>query len=666
MKLKSTLWALAFACAAVSCSDDLESGPNGNNGNGEALGESALVAVQINAGITTKASNGEDGDGFEKGDIDESDIKDLTIYLFENSGSTTDFDFKSTSTLVAKGYTAATGSEENPDATHPTTGGTDLTETNHGWQATIEVTMSDKAASFAGKKYGVIAITNMGGSDKLPAIGTGTNQISTGNQLANYLINDLQTESGFIMSSHTLEDNQNHESTVTFPDRSSDNVPEVEVFVERLAAKVRVNEYNNNSTFVYNPTGATTDRVVLNNVAIFNQLSSGSYLLKRVTEENNQFDPTTGDLSDFSDATKDEYLGDEEVNANKLLPVRFVIDPWTRAKTAENVTNLAAINSATETGFTPKALSYDYAYCVASGQTYQTIGAIWSGWQNEQTKNIIPLSGREADDLTYLYTRENTTSKAASLNGYSTGALFQATYYPKQWMVVDETDGSVEATNVSKETDIAKQTAQTFYTYNDDIFKDYKSVFAYTLARIYAEEIGDGKQHPGYIFFDGFTTAGLGNMTVSDFKNSKTLASAADPFGYLKALKTAVEAETDGDKEMNTVTGVKSFEDFMDENGGNDMVEINKLVKVYTNGVCYYPYWIRHENNDDQHVMGVMEFDIVRNNIYDISVSEIKGLGLSEVDVPDPTDPDESGDAQLTVILNVKDWVVRSNSGVSL
>ena len=33
MKLKSTLWALAFACAAVSCSDDLESGPNGNNGN---------------------------------------------------------------------------------------------------------------------------------------------------------------------------------------------------------------------------------------------------------------------------------------------------------------------------------------------------------------------------------------------------------------------------------------------------------------------------------------------------------------------------------------------------------------------------------------------------------------------------------------------------------
>lgn len=96
------------------------------------------------------------------------------------------------------------------------------------------------------------------------------------------------------------------------------------------------------------------------------------------------------------------------------------------------------------------------------------------------------------------------------------------------------------------------------------------------------------------------------------------------------------------------------------------MAEINKLVKVYNGGVCYYPYWIRHENNDDQHVIGVMEFSIVRNNIYDISVAEIKGLGLSEVDIPDPKQPDESGDAQLTVVLNVKDWVVRTNSGVSL
>lgn len=662
MKLKSTLWALAFACAAVSCSDDLENGPNVNNNNGEELGESSLVTVQIKAGTTTKAGQGENGNGFETGDLDESDIKDVTIYLFENNGNGTDFEFKSGSNLVAKGYTQASGSENNPEQDHPTTG-TGITDTNHGWLAKIKVTMSDKAANFAGKKYGVIAITNMG-SDKLPAVGAGAGQISTGSQLANYLIDNLQTNNGFIMSSHTLEDNQNHESIVSFPEATSDDVPNVEVFVERLAAKVRVNEYNNNSTFAYSPTGATTDRVVLNHVAIINQLSSGSYLLKRVTGESPTFNPATGDLNDFSEATSDKYLGDEEVN-NSNLPIHFVIDPWTRAKTTDAVTDLTNISSASENGITPKSLAYTYQYCVKEGQTDKTIGTIWNEWKTQENSTIIKLNDRNAEDRNYLYTRENTTSKAASLNGYSTGALFQATYYPKQWMVVDETDGSVDTENVSK-TGMDSQSPETFYTYNNHIFKDYESVFAYTLARIYPDEIEENKTYPGYIFFNGFTAEGLANMTVSDFENSRTLASAADPFGYLKALKDATQAENEKNKNMSEVANVKSFEEFMEEGGGNNMAKINKLVKVYNGGVCYYPYWIRHENNDDQHVIGVMEFSIVRNNIYDISVAEIKGLGLSEVDIPDPKQPDESGDAQLTVVLNVKDWVVRTNSGVSL
>ncbi len=64
MKLKSTLWALAFACAAVSCSDDLESGPNGNNGNGEGLGD-ALSKVVVNSGIRQKPQ-WRDGDGSKR------------------------------------------------------------------------------------------------------------------------------------------------------------------------------------------------------------------------------------------------------------------------------------------------------------------------------------------------------------------------------------------------------------------------------------------------------------------------------------------------------------------------------------------------------------------------------------------------------------------------
>lgn len=64
--------------------------------------------------------------------------------------------------------------------------------------------------------------------------------------------------------------------------------------------------------------------------------------------------------------------------------------------------------------------------------------------------------------------------------------------------------------------------------------------------------------------------------------------------------------------------------------------------------------------------MGPMEFAIVRNNIYDLSVKEISGLGLSGVDVPDPKDDDEDGTAKMNVVVKVRNWVVRKNADIIL
>ena len=68
MKLKSTLWALAFACAAVSCSDDLDEGPN--NGQGENNGSKTFMTVTINPGVVTKA-NPNPPKGVEEGNNNE-------------------------------------------------------------------------------------------------------------------------------------------------------------------------------------------------------------------------------------------------------------------------------------------------------------------------------------------------------------------------------------------------------------------------------------------------------------------------------------------------------------------------------------------------------------------------------------------------------------------
>lgn len=71
---------------------------------------------------------------------------------------------------------------------------------------------------------------------------------------------------------------------------------------------------------------------------------------------------------------------------------------------------------------------------------------------------------------------------------------------------------------------------------------------------------------------------------------------------------------------------------------------------------CYYNYWIKHLDNDSPE-MGVMEFGIVRNNIYRLSVNKIGDLGTGEPTIK-PEQPDEN-DAILNINLDVFPWTIR-------
>lgn len=66
------------------------------------------------------------------------------------------------------------------------------------------------------------------------------------------------------------------------------------------------------------------------------------------------------------------------------------------------------------------------------------------------------------------------------------------------------------------------------------------------------------------------------------------------------------------------------------------------LVREYHNGLCYYVWRVRHSNDDRPGELGIMEYAIVRNNIYRLLISSIYGLG-DEVPFPDPDgkDPDK-------------------------
>lgn len=102
------------------------------------------------------------------------------------------------------------------------------------------------------------------------------------------------------------------------------------------------------------------------------------------------------------------------------------------------------------------------------------------------------------------------------------------------------------------------------------------------------------------------------------------------------------------------------------------------------NYYTYYYYWNRHNDNNKVVDMGPMEFAVVRNNVYKLSVEAIFRFGYPEGEYPDPETPDEKEPepdpdpvpdpdpdpvpdpkpdpkAWLKVKVEVLPWVVREN-----
>lgn len=82
---------------------------------------------------------------------------------------------------------------------------------------------------------------------------------------------------------------------------------------------------------------------------------------------------------------------------------------------------------------------------------------------------------------------------------------------------------------------------------------------------------------------------------------------------------------------------------------------------------CFYNYWIRHLDNYKDTAMGVMEFAIVRNNLYKMCITNVSDLGYGGTGVIDinPDTPDE-GETYLKIQLNVKPWVIRDLTNIIL
>ena len=92
-------------------------------------------------------------------------------------------------------------------------------------------------------------------------------------------------------------------------------------------------------------------------------------------------------------------------------------------------------------------------------------------------------------------------------------------------------------------------------------------------------------------------------------------------------------------------------------------------IEHFTNGICYYKYWIKHLDNLNppaEPVMGVMEYSVVRNNVYKMKVSGISGVGTGIIDDIDPNEDNEIAEVFLRMEMTILPWIVRNNEDIIL
>ena len=386
---------------------------------------------------------------------------------------------------------------------------------------------------------------------------------------------------------------------LTINNNSESEPAKVTVNVERMAARV---DYLADNKYTCTDPMYEDATVEITGATIVNRLTAGSYLLKRVA----------GDVQ----GTNLKYLGLETATGENMLAKNYVLDPWTAWKTQQNLTGMH---------FPVDGES------VAASALYDPQTYISKRSDNPEDWAGYCKAGVDATEDNYLrvgYALENTTGKLETSLNYNTGIVFKAQFHPLG--VEGYTDG------------------QTFFTYNGTIYP------------MLTDMMGQLNNQED---FSTYTDKAINALT--DWNGLKSFAASfvSDPTGYADYLTefanehstdvfTANAEELTWKYYLNNELGV--VEDAqngpqINQNGVETRAKLyassKELLRTYYNGQCYYIWWLRHSNDGDDETNGVMEYAVVRNNIYKVSVNSIYSLGG---DIPD--------NEQLDAMVYVNKW----------
>lgn len=565
--VKGVAGCLLMASLAAGCAQEyIDTAPTGGGGMSASSYVSLSFASQQSTPTRSNPTGGEQGDGQEKGQTNENEIKSAVAFFYQgNNGVNSD---GSTKIMAVATFNFKVGSYTEPG------NGIDRKYTTTPQQVDLD-----------DGTYNVLVVAN-------PGADWWTGQSLTLADVRNHIQTTAWTASGsdysdFVMTSAA-------DATLTLNSNPENNPAKATVNVERMAARL---DYKAEASYTCTDPAYTGATVEITGAALVNNLTAGSYMLKRVASTVDGV-PT--------------YLGDETADAG--VQTNYVLDPWTAVKTSDN-------NSFTIDGEVKTA---EDLY----GEWFGNISQNPNDWADYVQRGIEVSDGTEKWQR-IGYTLENTTAADAAGSDYSTGVVFKAKFNPQG--VANYTEG------------------ETFFAYGTKIYASMEDM----MAGFYGSKFDD---------LDNITSCATWG-DVKQFITSTLLTN--DPSGYNKYLEGLAEGKDDSE----TVSDASSltWSNYMknecgyskDENGKVVLDQNGKVTRIalqpygtrtYEDATCYYTWWVRHSNDNDDTKKGIMEYAIVRNNIYKLTVNSVYSLG-GEV-------PEEES---LIVDVHVNDWLLLDN-----
>ena len=277
----------------------------------------------------------------------------------------------------------------------------------------------------------------------------------------------------------------------------------------------------------------------------------------------------------------------------------------------------------------------------------------------------------------YMFRRVTAGSEPTATNAVVGGAEV-----PTNWVVDTDWSNKVAGNFDAQLSDPSNWhwTSLASLTTNDNYDGDYK-IWCYakenTIPGIDAQKhnVSTG------VVFKAELTAGEGASTA--VKNAMSAGNRIYVFnnklyGAWSDVKAAAEAGTDATLQAAYNKAAATIAADATEPKGADAAAAGFTGYSAKNGKYYnyYYYWNRHNDNLDNNVMGIMEFAVVRNNVYKLAVNSINRFGHPtppdptnpdpdpepDPDPVDPDDPDESVNYYFNVTVKVLPWTVRINN----